>query len=406
MELKGIEYLRDKLSIYEPGVLNRYSYYAMKNYDLDFGITIPMNIRNRYRAVLGWSAKAVDALADRLVFREFQNDSFGLNEIYKLNNSDIMVDNAISSALIASCAFAYISTEDKKPVIEVIQASRATGILDVATNLLTEGYAILSVEDGKVKKEAYFEPYQTTIYVDGKVFEVKKHKSPCPALVPIIHRPDSVRPFGRSRITRAGMYAQSYAKRTLERADITAEFYSFPQKYVTGLSQDAEPMDTWKATVSSMLKFEKDGDGDSPKLGQFTTSSMSPFTEQLRNAAALFAGDSGLTLDDLGFVSDNPSSSEAIKASHENLRISARKAQRNFSTCFINIGYVASMLRDNQEYKRDTFLDVKPKWYPVFEPDSSTLSVTGDGAIKLNQAVPGYIDESTLNDITGFERGV
>ena len=172
MELKGIEYLRDKLSIYEPGVLNRYSYYAMKNYDLDFGITIPINIRNRYRAVLGWSAKAVDALADRLVFREFQNDSFGLNEIYKLNNSDIMVDNAISSALIASCAFAYISTEDKRPVIEVIQASRATGILDVATNLLTEGYAILSVEDGKVKKEAYFEPYQTTIYVDGQVFEV------------------------------------------------------------------------------------------------------------------------------------------------------------------------------------------------------------------------------------------
>ncbi|WP_217269836.1 hypothetical protein [Finegoldia magna] len=40
---------------------------------------------------------------------------------------------------------------------------------------------------------------------------------------------------------------------------------------------------------------------------------MSPFTEQLRTAAAGFAGESGLTLDDLGFVSDNPSSSDAIK---------------------------------------------------------------------------------------------
>ena len=112
------------------------------------------------------------------------------------------------------------------------------------------------------------------------------------------------------------MYFQRYAKRTLERADITAEFYSFPQKYVTGLSNDAEPMESWKATVSSMLQFTKDDDGEKPTLGQFTTSSMSPFTEQLRTAAAGFAGEMGLTLDDLGFVSDNPSSVEAIKASH------------------------------------------------------------------------------------------
>lgn len=47
---------------------------------------------------------------------------------------------------------------------------------------------------------------------------------------------------------------------------------------------------------------------------------MSPYTEQLRTAAAGFAGETGLTLDDLGFATDNPSSAEAIKAPHENLR--------------------------------------------------------------------------------------
>ena len=130
------------------------------------------------------------------------------------------------------------------------------------------------------------------------------------------------------------MYYQKYAKRTLERADITAEFYSFPQKYVTGLSQDAEAMDTWKATISSMLQFTKDEEGDAPKLGQFTTPSMSPFTEQLRTAAAGFAGETGLTLDDLGFVSDNPSSVEAIKASHENLRLAGRKAKDDWKWVF------------------------------------------------------------------------
>ena len=140
--------------------------------------------------------------------------------------------------------------------------------------------------------------------------------------MPIIHRPDAVRPFGRSRITRAGIYFQKYAQRTLERADISAEFYSFPQKYVVGTSQDAEPMDKWNATISTLLEFTKDEEGDSPKLGQFTQQSMSPFTEQLRTAAAGFAGETGLTLDDLGFVTDNPSSAEAIKSSHEQIRIS------------------------------------------------------------------------------------
>ena len=408
MTQKGLEYLRRKLDVYQWGVDKRYTIYAMKDKDLSFGLTIPPDIRNRYRAVLGWGAKAVDALADRLVFRTFANDNFAFNELFKINNGDILFDNAILSALIASCSFAYIRTDqDGQPLIEIIQASEATGILDPVTNLLTEGYAVLSRGDDLLpNKEAYFEPYRTSIYTKGeKEPVVYPHASPYAALVPIIHRPDSVRPFGRSRITRTGMYAQSYAKRTLERADITAEFYSWPQKYVTGLSQDAEPMEKWKATVSSMLMFQKDSEGDSPKLGQFNTPSMSPFTEQVRSAAAIFAGDSGLTLDDLGFVSDNPSSSEAIKASHENLRIAARKAQRNFNVCFINIGYVASMLRDNQEYKRDTFLDVKPKWYPVFEPDSSTLSTIGDGAIKVNQAVPNYFNKESLLDLTGIEGG-
>ena len=63
-----------------------------------------------------------------------------------------------------------------------------------------------------------------------------------------------------------------------------------------------------------MLQFTKDEDGDKPTVGQFTQQSMSPYTEQLRTFAALFAGETGLTLDDLGFVTDNPSSAEAIKA--------------------------------------------------------------------------------------------
>ena len=400
--IRGIEYLRKKLELHRKRVLVRYRQYDMKYQDAMVGLTVPLDLRVQYRATIGWCAKAVDALADRLVFREFDNDNFDFNSIFQMNNPDTLFDSAILSALISSCSFIYISQGDV-PRLQVIDGGNATGVMDPITGLLVEGYAVLlRDDDDKPVQEAYFLPGET-VYIEGESAQSWKHNSPYPLLVPIIHRPDAVRPFGRSRISRSAMYYQRYAKRTLERADITAEFYSFPQKYVVGLSQDAEPMDTWKATVSSMLQFTKDQDGDSPKIGQFTTPSMSPFTEQLRTAAAGFAGETGLTLDDLGFVTDNPSSAEAIKASHETLRVAARKAQRNFGSGFLNVGYLTACLRDGIEYQRSVFYETKPKWENVFEPDASTLSLIGDGAIKINQAVPGYFDNEALRDLTGIK---
>ncbi|WP_425453550.1 hypothetical protein [Companilactobacillus furfuricola] len=381
----------------------RYEQYAMKHYENEPGITIPPEIRNQYRSILGWCAKGVDSLADRLVFRDFDNDDFEVNEIFNANNPDVFFDSAVLSALIGSCSFVYISKAEDRIRLQVIEASNATGIIDPITGLLTEGYAVLKRDDyGNPISEAYFLP-QLTTFIDGKTVTNITNPTNHPLLVPIIHRPDAVRPFGRSRITRSGMYYQKYAKRTLERADITAEFYSFPQKYVVGLSNEAEPMDSWKAAISSMLQFTKDDDGDSPKLGQFTTSSMTPFTEQLKTAAAGFAGEMGLTIDDLGFISENPSSVEAIKASHENLRLAGRKAQRSFGSGLLNVAYLGACLRDDYQYERSQFMNTVPRWNPLFEADANMLSIIGDGAIKLNQAIPGFIDKETVREITGVK---
>lgn len=400
-----IEDLRRKLEKHEKRVNLKYKYYDCKKIDYDPGIVIPVSIRQRYLSVLGWCAKAVDSLADRLVFKGFDNDIFSIEEIFNKNNPDIFFDSAILSALIGSCCFVYITKDIEGSVrLQIIEGSNATGNIDPITGLLKEGYAVLERDKyGRANLEAYFLPGKTEIYAKGKKAVVFNHKSNLVNLVPIIYRPDAVRPFGRSRITRPAIYFQKHAKRTLERSDISAEFYSFPQKYVVGLSPDAEPLEKWKATISSMLQFNKDDKGESPKLGQFAQQSMSPFTEQLRTLASGFAGETGLTLDDLGFVTDNPSSAEAIKASHETLRITARKAQRCFGSGFLNVGYVARCLEDDIPYRRNQFYQTRPMWYPVFEPDVATLSGIGDAAIKINQSIPGYFGKDNLSELTGFD---
>ena len=137
-------------------------------------------------------------------------------------------------------------------------------------------------------------------------------------------------------------------------------------------------------------------------LGQFQQQSMTPYESQLKMFAGLFAGETGLTLDDMGFPTDNPSSADAIKSQHENLRLKARKAQKNFTIGFLNAMYLAACVRDDFAYSRQAVYEERLKWYPIFEPDASMLSLIGDGAIKLNQAVPNYIDDSKLDEMTGM----
>ena len=403
-EYRGIAYLKRKLDQKTPRVRLRYKYYEMKNLAKDLNISTPPNLRN-FKSVLGWNAKAVDALADRLMFREFKNDNFDMAGIYQLNNPDVIYDSAVLSALITSCCFIYISKgEDDFPRMQVIDGSNATGIINPITGLLTEGYAVLARDDNNTPTiEAYFTAEETVIYERGEEPAVYENAAPAPLLVPIIFRPDAKRPFGHSRISRACMNITESAMRTIKRSEISAEFYSFPQKYIVGLSEDAEIADKWRASMSSFMAFTKDEDGDSPTLGQFSQQSMSPHTEQLRMFAALYAGETGLTLDDLGFATENPSSAEAIKASHENLRLTARKAQRTFGSGFLNAGYLAACVRDDFAYKRNQVYLTRPAWEPAWEPDSAMLSSIGDGVIKLNQAVPGYIGNGNLLDLTGIE---
>ena len=402
----GIEYLRHKLNSKRERVNKRYQFYELKNIAKDFHISTPPSLEG-FQSVVGWCAKSVDTLGDRLAFNEFRNDNFDLNGIYALNNPDVLFDSAVLSALISSCCFICISPDaDGFPRLQVIDGGNATGIIDPITNMLTEGYAVLDRDQyGQPTEEAYFLPYRTEYYTKGeKAAVVVNHKAPYALLVPIIYRPDAKRPFGHSRISRAQMSIVGSALRTIKRSEIAAEFYSYPQKWVTGLSDDVEIADKWRASMSSLITLTKDEDGDHPIMGQFQQQTMGPHTEQLKMFASLFAGEAGLTLDDLGFPTSNPASAESIKAAHDNLRLTARKAQRGFGSGFLNAGFLAACLRDNYEYKRNQLYLTRPVWEPIFEPDSGMLSAIGDGVIKINQAVDGYVSEDMLGDLTGLKR--
>lgn len=398
----GIDYLKNQLGRKQSRIKTRYGYYEMKRQVRNYSKLMP----DDYKWVtycLGWSSKAVDSIADRIVVNEIRNDNMNMSELFALNNRDILFDSAILGALICSCSFIYLSTVDGVPTMQVIDGYDATGIIDDTTWLLKEGYAVLQRDaKGNVTKEAYFEQGKTTIYdlVNETVEEIA-NVAPYPLLVPIIYRPDAKRPFGHSRISRACMDIQDGAIRTLIRSEITAEFYSFPQKYILGMDEDGH-FNGQKANMSNFLDIGLNENGDKPTLGQFSQASVAPHLDQLKLYASAFAGETGLTLDDLGYTSSNPSSSDAIKASHEQLRLTANKASRTFAVGFLNAGFLACCLRDNKEYKRDAMYETKIAYEPLFAQDISNISGAGDALIKISQASPSYLTDEKIHDLLGI----
>ena len=404
MEYYGINYLQFKLAQKRIRVGLRYLYYEMKNIPFDFGISTPPELKN-FNSVIGWCAKGVDSLADRLDFARFDDDVFGFDEIFDQNNRDIFFDAAFKGALIGSCSFVYISKDESGyPRLQNIDGYDATGIIDPITQMLNEGYAVLERDQMQNPvKEAYFTYEYTAFYENGRLVETIRNDAPYPLLVPIIYKPDARRPFGHSRISRACMSIVGSALRTIKRSEISAEFYSFPQKWATGVDDDAVQLDKWTAAMSAMMKFTLNEDGsDHVRLGQFSQQSMSPHVDQLKMFASLFGGEVGLTLDDLGFPQSNPSSYEAIQAAHENLRLAAQKAQKNFSVGLVNTGFLAACIRDNYKYQRSQVTIEKPIWRPPFQADVSMLSGIGDALQKLSTSYPEYLTETKLLELTGI----
>lgn len=403
MIIYGKEALYNKLIQKRIRVKKRYVFYDAKETIKDLGISTPPQLKY-FSSTLGWCAKGVDALADRLSFREFKNDEFMFNEIFNANNKDIFVDSAIVDSLIASCSFVFIQATDNYPLLQVITADSATGVIDPRTYLLTEGYAVLEWNKTRTlpKREAYFLPGHIEYYEDGKLTEIVETPYTYIPLVPIIYKPSAARPFGHSRITRACMDHTASAIRTIKRSEIGAEFFSYPQKYVTGLARDADAMEKWKATMSSLITFTKDEEGDHPILGQFAAQSMEPHLAQLKMFASLFAGEVGLTLDDIGFNTENPSSAEAIKASHDILRLTADKAKKKYGSNLLNVGLVAASIRNSSDISRDSLVNVIPVWEPTFAPDINALGALGDAVNKLQQSFPDYFTADKLSELTGI----
>ena len=368
----------------------RADFYDMKNLFKDLGIAIPPNLRN-LEVVMGWPAKTVDMLASRVRMSGFvlpggDLDGFGIPDMVS-GTGDFagLVDEATTSALIHATAFILTTPGDPaagepEVVFSVHDAFTATGKWSARRRGLEAGLVVLSTDQlGNPTRYLLLTPVSAAdMRLDGHRWQVRvtQHDLGRVPLEPITYKRRTLRPFGSSRISRAVMSLTESAMRTVARAEVGAEFFSAPQRYLLGADEksfegpNGERKTLWNLVTGRMLMFPDaaDADGNSLQIGQFPQVSMQPHTEQMRMWASMFAAETGLPVGSLGIVQDNPSSAEAIFAAKEDLVIEAEKVTAAFGPAWCRSLVTGVQLRDGLSSAPRELAGLAARWYDASTP--------------------------------------
>ena len=350
-----------------PRNLLRTVYFDAKQPLKDLGISIPPQL-TKIETALGWPAKGVNTLARRCNFDGYVipgdiADPYGLSELLVDNNMDVEIPQGITSALVHATAFITTTRGDvqsgEPDVLQTIRSAvYGTGIWDSRKRGLSSFLAVTGTDaDGNVSDFMMYLPaavYTFTKPSSSTPWRVFVQKNPLGRVPvsPLVYQPELSRPFGHSRISRTVMSLTDQALRSMLRSEVSAEFYSAPQRYLLGADESAftdaagVKQSMWQAVQGRYLAIGVDEGETAPTVGQFPQLSMEPNLAHLRQIAQNFAADQNLPISSLGIVQDNPASAEAIYAAKEELVVEAEGANRVFGSALVRSAWDAVLIRD------------------------------------------------------------
>lgn len=392
----------------------KYRYYDADQLVVDLGISVPKKFRYMKPGV-GWASRAVNTVGDRLNFDGFANDTFGINDLLDDTGAFTAFNKAKTDALIAGCSFiATLPTEDGSIKLLPFTATEATGVIDQRTNLLEQGLAVVRWypfdENNAVWRDwskvglvpadyILFDRRFTAYFRNQQLISVFENPTNRPLLHVLTHRQSADRPFGKSRVSNTVRRIVDEVARLKVRYEIAAEFYSAPQRYVTGLAEGSITSAELESALGKIWAITKDEDGEKPEIGQLAQMSINQFSDQKKDLARDFCAETALTLRNLGYETANPTSAESLSAMSDDLLLEAQESQRELGREFKEIAITMRLLLDGNSMVPSRLLDIEPTWRPLFQID---VGSAGDAAYKLIQAMPELAGSTTLYRMLGM----
>lgn len=426
-DLALLSQLENKVGSYKQ--INRLlkSYYEGNLWLNKIGFSVPPKMKE-FQTVVGWPAIIVDVIEERLKWKGWfdlsildqtpQEQEIDLDpnadplqdvqqpvtvdqETQKFYD-DVYIDNSLESeapmvhldALIYGCGFATVGTRDlddleKTPLVTTESTELTTGIYDPQRRRLTSGVVFRTDDDGNIMRAALMK-LDETIYlrrlgvgarwiVDHK----DQHGLGRLPLVPFINRPMGSRRAGRSEITRPIRGYTDIGVRTILGMETNREFFSAPQRYVLGATEDdfrdeaGNKIPGWQSVIGRIWGIGRNEDGELPEVGEFTPAPSRPYLEQIQGLSQLVAADGAVPQTYLGFMSDNPASADSIRALESRLIKRSERRITSFGWSWGEVGRLCWLMKNigTKEYPR---LDTD--WG---NPATPTMQADADWAIKL-----------------------
>ena len=415
--------LLQKLDVKQTRNVLRDSYYDGRRAITQVGSIIPPQYY-KLAIVLGWSAKAVDTLADRcnldgFVWPDGDLSSLGLRDVYDGNYFGTEVSSSVTQSLLHGVSFLVNTLGDLdkgEPVgsIHVKDAANATGTWDARARRLSN---LLSVTERDVSGSVC----GLALYLDGETVTAEKdeqngwqvdrteHPWGVPA-EPMVYRYRTGRPFGSSRISRAVMSLHDQALRTVIRMEGHADTYSFPEMWLLGAdesifkNEDGTRKAVWQVMLGRIKAIPDDDEAATPRadVKQFQASSPQPHIDQLKQQAQLFSGETSIPLTSLG-VSDmsNPTSADSYIASREDLIARAEAATDDYSRPLRRAMTRALAMQGGLKEVPKEWATIAPKWR---SPIYLSRAQQADAGMKQLTAVPWLAETEIGLELLGLDQ--
>ena len=366
-----------------------------------------------------WAAKAVDSVAERVrldgfTFAEGYEDA-GLSRAMRDNGFRAAFNRHVSDELIHGCMFATVNRTGRGVALRMHTAQTSAAIWDESAQRIGAGFVLA---DARRTPWSPYEPVpvQVNMHLPGRVVQIMRRDAArwkaVPAETPLdrpmmeafCFRPTGVKRFGQTRIKKAVRYLVDEVERTMRYMAVSNALYATPKDILLGLTDkqfDAMAGSKWSTMVTSMFLATRDGQGNTPEYTRLASASPQPYIDAISMYAKMFSGVTGVPLNSLGVVQDNPSSAEAIMTSREDVCNAAEDCIEGNSEGLRQVALMAMAVQAGRGF--DALTEEQLSVMPNFKsPMTTSLAANADAMTKVAGVLEGFAQTREFLSGMGF----
>lgn len=397
-------------------------YYEAKQVVQHLEIAVPAHL-SQIGVAVGWAGTTVDAIDERIDFLGWTTDDGqlnGLDNVYIDNDLGVESNYGHVDALTSGTGFVTVGADEDgedRTKVSIESSSAATLLWDYHKRRSIAGLSQTNDDSGNVVMETLYLENANVVFardpITGEMEIVDRDQHDLGRCF-MTRLPNRARPHqldGRSEITRAVRYYTDAAVRTMLGMEVNREFYTAPQRFVLnakpedfGAKQDMTAEQKYKLGLSVAMGMinivpprADNTEGDPPSVVEMKPAPPTPYIEQIKAYSIQMSAETGLPATLFGFVTDNPTSGDAIVKSEFRLTRRATRRIGSFGLGWKEVALLA-MLHQKGSVDVDFMRRLRCKFGNPMLP---TPSSTADELQKMIAAGVLVPDSTVTYDLYG-----